>query len=71
MKSTFDNMSCEDRAEGGLRLKMRVVSLVDKNTCKVRSIGTNATVKDEVANVVRENVARESVVVTDEALFYK
>ncbi len=50
---------------------MRVVSLLDKRTGKVRSIDANAMVKDEVANIVRDNVARESVLVTDEALFYK
>ena len=54
----------------GFGHKMRVVSLLDKRTGKVRSIDAKGLVRDEVANIVRDNVERESTLVTDEARHY-
>lgn len=60
----------KERARG-IGHKMRVVSLLDKRTGKVRSIDANSMAKDEVANIVRENVSREATLVTDEAVYYR
>jgi len=59
-----------ERAKGGFRHKMKVVSLLDKNTGRTRSIHAGEMVPNEVANIVRANVDRESVLVTDEARHY-
>ena len=56
---------------GGSYHKMRVVSLVDRETGKARSIDANKLVFNEVANIVRANVARETRLVTDESGYYK
>ena len=61
----------QERRKGGFGHKMRVVSLLDKRTGKVRSIDANQMVKNEVANIVRENVSREATLVTDEAQWYR
>ena len=54
----------------GFGHKMRVVSLLDKRTGKVRSIDAKRLVRDEVGNIVRYNVERESTLVTDKARHY-
>lgn len=54
----------------GFSHKMRIVSLLDKQTGRTRSIYAPGIVKDEVANIVRANVDRESKLVTDEARLY-
>jgi hypothetical protein len=59
-----------ERPKGGFSAKMRVVSLVDRQTGRVRSFNANGSVPNEVANIVRANVDRESVLVTDEARHY-
>ena len=58
-------------ARGGYYHKMRVVSLVDRETGKARSIDANQMAFNEVANIVRANVARETRLVTDESGYYK
>lgn len=50
--------------------KMRVVSLLDKTTGKTRSVYAPGLVKDEVAQIVRHNIHRESLLVTDESKLY-
>ncbi len=56
--------------ERGVRVKMRVVSLVDRETGKVRSIPANEMFAGEVANIVRKNVDKETRLMSDEARFY-
>ena len=50
--------------------KMRIVSLLDKRTGRTRSIHTPDLAAGQVAQIVRDNVERESHLVTDEARFY-
>ena len=59
-----------ERAKGGFRHKMKVVSLLDKRTGRTRSIHADEMVAGEVANIVRANVDLESILVTDEARHY-
>jgi transposase-like protein len=49
--------------------KMKVVSLVERGG-EVRSVRVDAVTAPDVAKVVRENVARESRLMTDEARYY-
>ena len=59
-----------EKARGGFRHKMKVVALLDKRTGRTRSIHAGELVANEVANIVRANVDRESILVTDEARHY-
>jgi transposase-like protein len=59
-----------EKPRGGFKAKMRVVSLLDNNTGKVRSFDANSAQPNEVANIVRANVQHESTLVTDEARHY-
>jgi len=54
----------------GVGHKMRVVSLVERDTGKARSITANQFVRDEVSDIVRANVAKEAKLTTDEARLY-
>jgi hypothetical protein len=54
----------------GFGHKIRIVSLLDKRTGKTRSIYAPRLGVGEVAQIVRDNVARESHLVTDEARYY-
>ncbi len=56
--------------KGGSAHKLRVVSLVDRDTGKARSISANTLVRDEVAQIVRANVAKEAKLTTDESRLY-
>lgn len=51
--------------------KMRVVSLIDRENGLARSIHTQDISSDEVAQIVRANVAREALLTTDESSLYK
>ena len=59
-----------ERAKGGFRHKMKVVALLDQRTGRTRAIHAAEMQPNEVANIVRANVDRESVLVTDEARHY-
>ena len=59
-----------DAGKGGFRHKMRVVSLVDRNTGFSRSINTERMTGGEIANIVRANVSRDARLMTDEARHY-
>lgn len=50
--------------------KMRVVSLVDRDSGKARSFPANSMVRDQVAQIVRANVAKEAKLTTDESRLY-
>jgi transposase-like protein len=56
--------------QGGFRHKLCVVSLVNRDTGEARSIFTDKTAWSAIANIVRENVDRESRLVTDDHVHY-
>lgn len=59
------------RKARGFGHKHRIVSLIDRETGAARSIHSEQLQKDEVANIVRANVAKEARLMTDESGFYK
>jgi transposase-like protein len=59
-----------DAPHGGLRHKMRVVSLVDRDTGVARSFVSDSKKVDDVSNIVRANIDREAKLTTDEARHY-
>ena len=54
----------------GFRHKLRVVSLVSRDTGEARSFNANSAEPNEVANIVRANVSKEAALMTDEARHY-
>lgn len=56
--------------ERGSQHKLRVVSLIDRDTGAARSFTANTLVRDEVAQIVRANVAKEAKLTTDESRLY-
>ncbi len=66
-----DEMRYKKRPTRGHSHKLRVVSLLDKRTGQTRSFYAPGAVKDEVAQIVRTNIAAESQLVTDESPLYK
>ena len=59
------------RKARGFGHKHRIVSLIDRETGASRSIHSEQLRKDEVASIVRANVAKEARLMTDESNFYK
>jgi hypothetical protein len=59
-----------DAPQGGFRHKMRVVSLVDRETGIARSFVSDSKSVGDVANIVRANINRETKLTTDEARHY-
>jgi transposase-like protein len=55
----------------GLRHKFKVLSLVDRTSGKTRSFVVDDVKKETVAPIVRENLAREARLMTDESNLYK
>jgi len=58
------------QAKGGFAHKMKVLSLVERNTGQVRSIRFEDTRAAEIHPIVRANVAKEARLMTDEARMY-
>jgi transposase-like protein len=56
--------------KSGSAHKLRVVALIDRNTGAARSMPANSLVRDEVAQIVRANVAKEALLTTDESRLY-
>ena len=56
--------------KGGSAHKLRVVSLIDRESGAARSMPANSLVRDEVAQIVRANVAKEAKLTTDESRLY-
>ena len=56
--------------KGGSAHKLRVVSLVDRDSGAARSMPANSLVRDEVAQIVRANVPKEAKLTTDESRLY-
>jgi transposase-like protein len=54
----------------GIGHKMKVLSLLDRNTGAKRSIVLDNMKPDVIADIVRENVSREAILMTDEAGHY-
>jgi transposase-like protein len=59
-----------EKPKGGFSHKHAVLALVERNG-KVRSVHLDALTSDEVGRVVRENLDRESWLMTDEAKHYR
>lgn len=57
-------------ARAGHAHKMGVLSLVERNTGKVRSFTFDNNRADEIHPIVRDNIAREARLMTDEARMY-
>lgn len=55
----------------GYHHKMKVLTLVDRTTKQARSVVVNRLTKEEIWPIVRENVAKEALVLTDEANIYR
>lgn len=66
----YGNRSGAERATGGFRHKMRIVSLLDKRTGATRSIYAPSLRAGQVSDIVRTNVLQESHLVTDESRYY-
>jgi len=56
--------------KSGSAHKNRVVALIDRDTGAARSMPANGLVRDEVAQIVRANVAKEAKLTTDESRLY-
>jgi transposase-like protein len=59
------------KARGGVHHKMKIVSLVDCETGRVRSMVVDKLNMEVVTEIAKANVAREAYLMTDEAGFYK
>jgi ISXO2 transposase-like protein len=57
--------------KGGVQHKMKVLSLVDRATGRSRSMVMDTVTIASVTPIVRENVAREAQLMTDEAGMYR
>ena len=55
----------------GYHHKHKVLSLVERNTGKARSMVVNSLKADDLLPILRENIAKEATVFTDEASYYK
>jgi len=56
--------------KSGSAHKLRVVALIDRDSGAARSMPANSLVRDEVAQIVRANVAKEAKLTTDESRLY-
>ena len=59
------------KGKSGSDHKLRVVALIDRDTGAARSMPANSLVRDEVAQIVRANIAKEAKLTTDESRLYK
>jgi transposase-like protein len=55
----------------GVHHKMKVLSLIDRNTKQARSVVIDTLNRDNIWPVVRENVAKETRILTDESNIYR
>jgi transposase-like protein len=56
---------------GSHRHKNTVLSLVDRNSGQVRSFHVAMATSDQIAPIVRKNLSKEAVLMTDQATWYK
>lgn len=67
---TFIGREPGQKPKRGIGWKMKVVSLVDRDTGRARSMVVDDLRKDTLAPILRENMAKEAVLYTDEASHY-
>ncbi len=58
------------KARGGVAHKMKVLSLLERNSGRTRSMVVNSTTAATIAPIVAENMAKEARLVTDESRIY-
>lgn len=66
----YKNGVVKPKGKSGSAHKLRVVSLIDRESGAARSMPANSLVRDEVAQIVRANVAKEAKLTTDESRLY-
>lgn len=59
------------KVKGGYHHKMKVLSLLERNTGRTRSVKIETVTLAEIEPIVRANVAAETHIVTDEARHYR
>lgn len=67
---TFIGRKKGREVRNGYEHKMKVLALVDRNTGQSRTMVIDACTTAEIAPIVRANVAREAILMTDEARHY-
>lgn len=55
----------------GIHQKMKVLTLVDRATGKARSVVIDTLTKKEILPILRENIAKDAHINTDEASYYR
>ena len=55
----------------GAHFKMKVLSLIDRDTGMARSVVIDDLKKNTIVPILRDNIAKETMVVTDEAPYYR
>jgi transposase-like protein len=68
---TFIGREPGKKVDRGYEHKMKVLSLVDRETGRAKSIVINDLKKATVVAILRENIAKEATVHTDEAYHYR
>ena len=58
------------KKRGGYQHKMKVLSLVDRNTGRARSFVVDNLKVATLMPILKENIAKEAIVLTDEAGYY-
>lgn len=67
---TYFGMEPGKKRKQGSAHKMKVLSLVDRNTGKAKSFVVDNTKVSTVLPILKENIAKEAVLMTDEASIY-
>jgi len=67
---TFIGREPGRKPQRGIGWKMKLVSLVDRDTGRARSIVVDDLKKETLAPILRQNMAKEAVLYTDEASHY-
>lgn len=67
---TFIGKEPGERPRRGIGWKMKVLSLVDRETGRARSIVVDDLRKDTLAPILRANIAKEAIIYSDEASHY-
>jgi len=67
---TFIGIEPGQKKRGGTHHKMKVLSLIDRNTGRARSFVVDDLKKETLLPIIKENVAKEAVMMTDEATVY-
>jgi len=65
------NRKGKERGRGGFQHKMKVVSLVDRNSGAARSFRVGIVTQGTVGTILEGNVSRDAFLMTDEHIIYK